>query len=531
MAREVWITGIGLTSSLGEGTRRALAGNGGGRSAAPGRRSRPASRPIPSIRWCRSTSRSRSRRAATAARWRTGSGSAPTPPASPSTMPASAGNADILANTNMVVAAAGGERDLLVDQTILEGVGQRAGAAGIHQRAAVERPPPDALPGPAPQPRRRQHRHRPQGHRLVAHLHGRGTGERQRGRDRGAAHRRRPGRHLPRRRRGARRAQGRAAGPGRRRLGVARRRRSRSGRGPKRAAARSSARSAPSSCWRRGSMPRRAAASPMRGSARCFPAAAGASPARRPRSPPRQFATLRKEAGDRRLAVLTGATGIRQPTREERDWLAGLIGRGRDRYGAGDAQHARRLRRGDASRRWSALAALALSRKGFYRPADETGFEPAGDDGAGGDRRQFLGVLAGRGHGSGPAGRDWARRVRWLRSVKDSRGRPVVAVTGMGVVSSLGVGLDDNWAALVAGRSGIKRITRFPTDASAHHHRRHHRLHRRRHTGDLKLAIGELATDEAIRMARIGAPGDFPGAAVHRDSAGRTRLAGAAPAL
>jgi 3-oxoacyl-[acyl-carrier-protein] synthase II len=94
--------------------------------------------------------------------------------------------------------------------------------------------------------------------------------------------------------------------------------------------------------------------------------------------------------------------------------------------------------------------------------------------------------------------------------VRDSKGRPVVAITGMGVVSSLGVGLDENWAALIAGRSGIKRITRFPTE------------HLRTtiagtidfitdDKGDLKLAIGELATDEAIRMARIGAPGDFPG--------------------
>ena len=94
--------------------------------------------------------------------------------------------------------------------------------------------------------------------------------------------------------------------------------------------------------------------------------------------------------------------------------------------------------------------------------------------------------------------------------VKDSRGRPVVAITGMGVVSSLGVGIDENWAALVAGRSGIKRITRFPTE------------HLRttiagtvdfmdEDTQDLKLAIGELATDEAIRMAKIGSPGDFPG--------------------
>jgi 3-oxoacyl-[acyl-carrier-protein] synthase II len=41
---------------------------------------------------------------------------------------------------------------------------------------------------------------------------------------------------------------------------------------------------------------------------------------------------------------------------------------------------------------------------------------------------------------------------------------PVVVVTGMGVVTSLGVGKADNWAALMAGRSGIRHITRFPTE-------------------------------------------------------------------
>ncbi|WP_099864818.1 beta-ketoacyl-ACP synthase [Pararhizobium haloflavum] len=46
----------------------------------------------------------------------------------------------------------------------------------------------------------------------------------------------------------------------------------------------------------------------------------------------------------------------------------------------------------------------------------------------------------------------------------DHQGRPLVAVTGMGIVSSLGRGKADNWAALSGGRSGIHRITRFPTD-------------------------------------------------------------------
>jgi len=47
---------------------------------------------------------------------------------------------------------------------------------------------------------------------------------------------------------------------------------------------------------------------------------------------------------------------------------------------------------------------------------------------------------------------------------KDHLGRPIVAVTGMGVITSLGQGLTDNWAALTAGKSGIHNITRFPTN-------------------------------------------------------------------
>lgn len=46
----------------------------------------------------------------------------------------------------------------------------------------------------------------------------------------------------------------------------------------------------------------------------------------------------------------------------------------------------------------------------------------------------------------------------------DHLGRPIVAVTGMGVLTSLGEGIDDNWKALTAGQSGIHSITRFPTE-------------------------------------------------------------------
>jgi 3-oxoacyl-[acyl-carrier-protein] synthase II len=46
----------------------------------------------------------------------------------------------------------------------------------------------------------------------------------------------------------------------------------------------------------------------------------------------------------------------------------------------------------------------------------------------------------------------------------DHLGRPIVAVTGIGVITSLGQGVKDNWAALTSGKSGIHPITRFPTD-------------------------------------------------------------------
>ena len=46
----------------------------------------------------------------------------------------------------------------------------------------------------------------------------------------------------------------------------------------------------------------------------------------------------------------------------------------------------------------------------------------------------------------------------------DHLGRPIVAITGAGVISSLGQGKDKNWEKLVNGVSGIHRITRFPVE-------------------------------------------------------------------
>jgi len=90
-----------------------------------------------------------------------------------------------------------------------------------------------------------------------------------------------------------------------------------------------------------------------------------------------QFATLRPAIGNRHLSVLSGANGIFQPTREERDWLAGLKA-----DGAIDAVRAVPNMLGAAVEATFpalvALAALALSRGAFYGSADDTGFEPAG---------------------------------------------------------------------------------------------------------------------------------------------------------
>jgi 3-oxoacyl-[acyl-carrier-protein] synthase II len=48
--------------------------------------------------------------------------------------------------------------------------------------------------------------------------------------------------------------------------------------------------------------------------------------------------------------------------------------------------------------------------------------------------------------------------------MQDKFGRPVVVVTGAGVVTSLGAGKDENWKKLTSGQSGIRAIKRFPTD-------------------------------------------------------------------
>lgn len=95
----------------------------------------------------------------------------------------------------------------------------------------------------------------------------------------------------------------------------------------------------------------------------------------------------------------------------------------------------------------------------------------------------------------------------------DERGRPLVAVTGLGVITSLGRGVDANWEALTAGRSGLRKIDRFCTEGlnsnvagcvdfmgvepySAY---------------ELSRAMASAAAQEAVEQADIGRTGSFPG--------------------
>src|ERR1051326_2284649 len=51
-----------------------------------------------------------------------------------------------------------------------------------------------------------------------------------------------------------------------------------------------------------------------------------------------------------------------------------------------------------------------------------------------------------------------------MAGTHDKAGRPIVVVTGMGIVTPLATGVEDNWRKLTAGESGIRPISRFETE-------------------------------------------------------------------
>jgi 3-oxoacyl-[acyl-carrier-protein] synthase II len=99
------------------------------------------------------------------------------------------------------------------------------------------------------------------------------------------------------------------------------------------------------------------------------------------------------------------------------------------------------------------------------------------------------------------------------QSAKDHMGRPIVVVTGLGMVTSLGEGKEDNWQALTSGQSGISKITRFPTEGL-----------RTQIAGTIpwqgeglffppahSISLAKKSAFEAIEQAGIGSRGSFPG--------------------
>src|SRR5580693_8662981 len=100
-----------------------------------------------------------------------------------------------------------------------------------------------------------------------------------------------------------------------------------------------------------------------------------------------------------------------------------------------------------------------------------------------------------------------------MTAPRDKSGRPIVVVTGMGVVTSLGSGKADNWKKLTAGESGIRTVRRFPIDGLKT---------TMAGTVDfipvepfLSVSLTEqmagMATEEALEQSGIGSKGDFPG--------------------
>jgi 3-oxoacyl-[acyl-carrier-protein] synthase II len=99
-----------------------------------------------------------------------------------------------------------------------------------------------------------------------------------------------------------------------------------------------------------------------------------------------------------------------------------------------------------------------------------------------------------------------------MATTKDKLGRPVVVVTGLGVITSLGAGKADNWAKLTAGQSGIRAITRFATDGlKTKIAGTVDFLQEGLSSAALTECFADLAAEEAIAESGIGTQGFFPG--------------------
>ncbi len=100
-----------------------------------------------------------------------------------------------------------------------------------------------------------------------------------------------------------------------------------------------------------------------------------------------------------------------------------------------------------------------------------------------------------------------------MTTARDKAARPIVVVTGLGVITSLGAGKAENWGKLTAGVSGIRAISRFATDKL-----------KTRVAGTIDFVpvedlnapalserFAEIAAEEAVSQSGIGRKGEFPG--------------------
>lgn len=96
------------------------------------------------------------------------------------------------------------------------------------------------------------------------------------------------------------------------------------------------------------------------------------------------------------------------------------------------------------------------------------------------------------------------------RTYRDAKGRPIVAVTGVGIVTALGAATSESWTALKEGRSGIKQINRFSTDGlrttvAATVEEPSHSC------PALTIDLASRASEQALAQAAIAGKDRFPG--------------------
>jgi 3-oxoacyl-[acyl-carrier-protein] synthase II len=100
-----------------------------------------------------------------------------------------------------------------------------------------------------------------------------------------------------------------------------------------------------------------------------------------------------------------------------------------------------------------------------------------------------------------------------MTAPRDTFGRPIVVVTGMGIITSLGAGKADNWKKLTAGESGIRTVTRFPIDglkSTMAGTVDFVTVEPSSSTG-LTERLADIAAEEALAQSGIGRKADFPG--------------------